>query len=135
MVEGKDKALRRVATPANGLLVAGILMAAGDTFVAVVGLLDLKVFNLGQAEGIVGVVGVLLSGIVIFGAVQMKTLKSYGWAMTGSVLALISCCSPCWIVSIPLGIWSLVILSDPSVKAAFPRSGGDVGGRSAASDQ
>jgi hypothetical protein len=115
MVDGTDKALQRVSAPATGLMIAGILSAVADTFVAVGGLLDRKLFGLGQAEGLVGVVGVLLSGIVIVGAVRMKALKSYRWAITASVCALITICYPCGIVSLAMGIWSLGVLFDPNV--------------------
>jgi hypothetical protein len=135
MITGTDRALQRVSAPATGLMVAGILSAVTDTFVAVVGLLDRKLFGLGQAEGFVGVLGVLLSGIVIVGAVRMKTLKSYGWAMTASMLALITVCYPCGILSLAMGIWSFVVLLDPSVKAAFRQAGADVDERSAALDE
>jgi hypothetical protein len=135
MVDGKDKALQRVAAPATGLMVAGILSAVADTFVAVVGLLDRKLFGLGQAEGLVGVVGVLLSGIVIVGAVRMKALKSYGWAMTASLLALITICYPCGVFSLAMGIWSLVVLLDPNVKAVFRQSGADIDETRATSDE
>jgi hypothetical protein len=116
-------------------MVAGILSAVADTLVAVVGLLDRKLFGLGQAEGLVGVVGVLLSGIVILGAVRMKALKSYGWAMAASLLALVTICYPCGILSLAMGIWSLGVLFDPNVKAAFRQSGAHVDETAATSEE
>jgi hypothetical protein len=32
---------------------------------------------------------------------------------------MIPCTGPCCIVSLPLGIWALVVLMSPDVKAAF----------------
>ena len=49
----------------------------------------------------------------------MKSLTSYGGAMTGAILAVIPCFSPCCIVGIPIGIWALVVLNDPVVKKGF----------------
>jgi hypothetical protein len=65
--------------------------------------------------------GVLLlaSVLVLFGAIQMLKLRSYGLAMTGSILSLIPCISPCCILGIPFGIWSLIVLLRPEVKQAF----------------
>lgn len=62
----------------------------------------------------------LPAGIVmLIGGIKMRRLKSYGLAMTASILAVIpgvSC-----IVGLPFGIWSLVVLLRPEVKAAFGR--------------
>jgi hypothetical protein len=41
------------------------------------------------------------------------------WAMASSILALAPCVSPCCVVGLPIGIWSLVVLSQPEVKSAF----------------
>jgi hypothetical protein len=49
----------------------------------------------------------------------MKNLQSYGLAMTASIVAMIPCISPCCILGLPFGIWALVILNRPEVKAAF----------------
>ncbi len=73
-----------------------------------------------------GVVGILLNvaflvkdGIILFGALQMKGLKSYGLAMAVSILSIIPCLSPCCVLGIPFGIWALLVLLKPEVKAAF----------------
>ena len=36
-----------------------------------------------------------------------------------SILAMIPCLSPCCLIGLPIGIWALVILMKPEVKAAF----------------
>ena len=61
----------------------------------------------------------ILDVIIIAAAFQMWNVKSYGLAMTGAVLAVIPLCSPCVVLGIPFGIWALVVLNDPQVKAAF----------------
>jgi hypothetical protein len=62
----------------------------------------------------------LVIGIVIvMGALKMKILQSYGLAMTSSILAMIPCISPCCLLGLPIGIWSVVVLSKPEVKSAF----------------
>jgi hypothetical protein len=36
-----------------------------------------------------------------------------------SIVAMVPCLGPCCIVGIPIGIWALVVLMKPEVKAAF----------------
>jgi hypothetical protein len=56
----------------------------------------------------------------MFGAVQMYRGQMYGVCMAVAILSCIPCfCSSCWILGIPFGIWALVVMSDPSVKASF----------------
>jgi hypothetical protein len=66
-----------------------------------------------------GILGFVVSGLILFGALKMKKYQSYGWAMAASILAVIPCISPCCLVGIPIGIWALVVLSKPEVKAQF----------------
>ena len=55
---------------------------------------------------------------IILGALKMMRLQSHGWALTASVLALLPC-SPANLLGLAMGIWSLVVLNRPQVKAAF----------------
>ncbi len=57
--------------------------------------------------------------ITIVGGVKMRNLRGRGLAMTGSILSMIPCFSGCCIVGLPVGIWVLVVLSNPDVKAGF----------------
>jgi hypothetical protein len=65
------------------------------------------------------ILGLLSSILVLFGALKMKKLESHGLAMAVSIIAMIPCVSPCCLIGIPIGIWSLVMLSKPEVKSAF----------------
>ena len=65
------------------------------------------------------IVGILVSGVILFGGMKMKKLESYGLAMTASIIAMIPCFSPCCVIGLPIGIWALVVLSKPEVKSAF----------------
>src|SRR5579864_7895272 len=61
----------------------------------------------------------LATGIVIIlAAMRMMRLKSHGLATVASVLAMLPC-GPAWLLGLPIGIWSLMALSRPNVKAAF----------------
>jgi len=74
-------------------------------------------------SGTIGVVmSILAIGIgvlVLLGALKMRSLTSYGLALTSSILAMIPCLSPCCCVGLPAGIWALVVLNKADVKAAF----------------
>ncbi len=75
--------------------------------------------GVGIGYGIIGVLGLLCSAVVIYGAFCMKSLKSYGLAMTAAVLSCIPFLQPCCLISLPIGIWAIVVLISPDVKSAF----------------
>lgn len=127
----------RVSGPAVGLMVtAGI----GIAF-QILGLL-MSILNIGMAgmdpsmygdevpgwmtmmaSGTISVVfaiiGILIGGLIFYAAMQMRKLQSYGLAMAASIIAMVPCISPCCILGLPIGIWALVVLTKPEVKAAF----------------
>jgi hypothetical protein len=59
--------------------------------------------------------------ITIFGGIQMCRGRSYGLSVTASILAAIPCLSPsaCCLLGMGIGIWALVVLFNPDVKASF----------------
>jgi hypothetical protein len=65
------------------------------------------------------VFGMVLSFVILYGALQMKKVRGYGWAMASSIVALVPFVSPCCLLGLPIGIWALVVLLKPEVKAAF----------------
>jgi hypothetical protein len=77
---------------------------------------------LNMMSGTVGVataiLGILLAALILIGALKMKKLESYGFAMTASIVAMLPC-SLCCLFGLPIGIWALVVLSKPEVKSAF----------------
>jgi hypothetical protein len=70
----------------------------------------------GVAAVVFGVIGAL---VILFGGIKMKKLESYNLSMAAAIIAMIPCLSACCILGIPLGIWALVVLMKPEVKAAF----------------
>jgi hypothetical protein len=64
----------------------------------------------------VGLIGAL---IILFGGIKMRRMENYSLCMVASIVAMIPCVSCCFLIGIPIGIWSLVILSKPEVKNAF----------------
>ncbi|HEY4329919.1 MAG TPA: hypothetical protein VGN88_09295 [Phycisphaerae bacterium] len=72
------------------------------------------------------IISLALSGTVIYGAMQMKNLKNYNMAMAAAIVAMLPC-SYCCCLGLGAGIWSLVVLMKPEVKAAFNQSAGTGG--------
>jgi GYF domain 2 len=73
----------------------------------------------GTISVVSSIIGILLSGVILLGAMKMKKLESYGLAMAASIIAMIPCFSPCCLLGLPIGIWAVVVLSKPEVKSAF----------------
>ena len=67
----------------------------------------------------VSLLGVALSGLITFGGVRMKGLKSWGLAVTASVLSMTYLCVGCGCLPFPFGLWALIVLLNGDVKAAF----------------
>jgi len=65
------------------------------------------------------IIGLGISGFIIFASTKMRRLESYGLVMTGTIISMVPCISPCCCVGLPIGIWVLVVLSKPEVKSAF----------------
>ena len=68
-------------------------------------------------SGVIGnICGIIISTLILVGASKMRKLQSYGLAMTACILSILCC--PCCI-GIGPGIWGIVMLCKPEVKAAF----------------
>jgi hypothetical protein len=61
----------------------------------------------------------LVAPVIIYGGVQMMKAKNYRAARIAAILVIIPFTSCCFLVGIPMGIWALVTLRNPEVKAAF----------------
>ncbi len=59
----------------------------------------------------------VISSLMIFAALKMKRLQAYWLAVAASILAIII--SPGNLIGLPIGIWSLVVLSQREVRMAF----------------
>ncbi|HVX85494.1 MAG TPA: hypothetical protein VH253_11990 [Phycisphaerae bacterium] len=67
---------------------------------------------------ITSIVCSIIGLVIAFGGFKMRNLQNYGLAMTAAVLALLPC-SSCCCITLPFGIWAIVVLMKPEVKAAF----------------
>jgi phage FluMu protein Com len=73
----------------------------------------------GGVQVVSGVFGLILAAVILIGAMKMKKLENYAFAMAAAILAMVPCFWPCCLLGLPFGIWALVVLGDGSVKAAF----------------
>lgn len=53
------------------------------------------------------------------GAFSMLRRGSYVWAVVISCLGCVPLLGPCYVLAIPIGIWSLKVLRDKDVRASF----------------
>jgi tRNA A-37 threonylcarbamoyl transferase component Bud32 len=61
--------------------------------------------------------GAILSTLVIVAGLTMRRLESWAFCMFGSVVAMLI--SPGNVIGLPVGIWSIYVLTRPEVKTAF----------------
>jgi hypothetical protein len=76
-------------------------------------------FFAGGAGVALDVVWLGLSVVVLIGGLQMLQLQRYTFCLCTAILALLPCISPCCCIGLPAGVWALVILAKPEVRAAF----------------
>ncbi|MBX9626976.1 MAG: DUF1542 domain-containing protein [Gemmataceae bacterium] len=75
------------------------------------------------------VVNLLVAAVVTLGGVQMLRLSGRGLPIIGSVLAMLPFVNGCCcLIGLPVGIWCLIVLSKPEVKAAFAARSAAPGG-------
>lgn len=128
--------LKRLKGPGIGLIITGSLNG-------VIGLLTLlsglaRLAGLGGKERIIrddaeklgyfvgtglgygiGLLSMLLAPLIILGGIKLMKGKSRGLAMTAAVLAILPATSCCFVIGAVFGIWALVVLMNPEVKAYF----------------
>lgn len=123
----------QVSGPSVGLLITGILGAIGCFMGLIASIFETGIESIKGheyfgdyehlIEGAAGVafffVGLLLAAFLIYASLKMKDLTQWGLCVAASIIAMIPCISPCCIVGLPIGIWCLVVLTKPEVKAAF----------------
>lgn len=115
-----DQAIQSVSGPAIALIVMGIadlLVAMGCLFLAAIPSEDPEARKFQAALLVIGMITTCWGGLMLTGAIMMKLMRSYPFAMLASILSLVPV--PCCILNIALGIWALVVLSDPEVQRAF----------------
>ena len=130
-----DAVRARLRMPAIGLMVAGALNCLGFLIPPLVVWLVLQKYSRYEVSFAPGPTELILlpfvgaaNVITFLGGWSMVRLRSYRLAAAGAVLGMFPCGLGI-VVGLPMGIWALVVLAQPEVKAAFRAK------RKAAADQ
>jgi tRNA A-37 threonylcarbamoyl transferase component Bud32 len=115
----------RVVPPAAGLIFTGLVVFAQGVILAAL-LLTMPPDAL-RHEGILNPIIVLglflttaIAGVFVVGGVKLMRLDSYTWPLVAAIWAVLPF-SYAWIIGLPFGIWTLLLLRKPEVRAAFRR--------------
>lgn len=128
--------IQKVKSPAIGLLVTGILSGLLALLSLLSGLLRLlgvtgkEALPVNESERIGYFIGTFISygiafvclitaPLIIYGAMQMLSMRNYKFAKTASILAIIPLTTCCFLIGIPIGIWAFTVLNKPEVRAVF----------------
>lgn len=134
------EALQKLKGPAISLIVVGSLNGILGILSLLSGLARLagmggnrslprdEAERMGYMMGTVGgyilaLISLLLAPVVIYGAIQMLKGKKPGLAKAAAIVAMIPISSCCFLLGIPAGIWALVVMAKPEVKALFQNGG------------
>ena len=122
-VTGKreDVVRQRLRIPAIGLMISAIVNIPAHVLVLV---LNFAV-EWGDTPGKPGMLVVavmtattIVGGFIMLGGWQMLRLRSYGWAVAGSILAVLPL-SVGFMLGLPMGIWALFVLNRSETQQAF----------------
>jgi hypothetical protein len=111
--------LRQVKGPSAGLSVTAILNWLAIPLIV---LLVAAVAKQGWPRGVmplmlIPISALVLSGLMLVGAIKMRRLEGWTMALVSAVLAVLV--TPGNVVGLPVGIWALIVLLRPEVRAAF----------------
>lgn len=130
------QAREKLAVPAILVIVAGALSIPGIIGVLLWNLLfagasAMTSSGAGEAgcallgggfQILIGLIDMALCGFVIYGGLQLKNLGNWTMALIASILAAIPCCTVCCLIGMPGGIWAIILLLKPEIKAAFAKT-------------
>ena len=123
--------------PAIGLIIVGVLNASSGLVLILGRVVSIvkgrepvitdEDRRLGYMFGIiffpiVSLISIAVSPVIVFGGIQMLRARRYFVALWAAILALIPVTSLCCIPGIPIGIWALIVLRHPDVRASFEDS-------------
>jgi hypothetical protein len=125
-VDPRQQALAKLRGPSLGLLLMAIPMGIGGLLMFVVAIVVTILRGLnpdfppifGRWE-ILQFASALPSLFIAYGAWCMRKGKRYKVALIAAILGSIPFLTPCIWMGIPFGIWALVVLRRPEVRAAF----------------
>ena len=119
---------RRVSRPGMALMILGSI---ASVFPAVK-IISLTIFLLTHGLGLSSMIShpiipqILVDGgffmlwlLISIGGAKLAFMESYRLARTAAAIACVPLMTPFIVIGIPFGIWGLILLKDPKVKAAF----------------
>jgi hypothetical protein len=129
----------KLKAPAIGILVTGVLGTGISLYGVVAGLvgfgnkteippgmppeaerfLKTYVSTLEAFSVPLNLLALILGVLTLLAGIKMLQRRSYGLVMTGVILGMLPCLSPCCCTGLPFGIWALVVLSNPEVRDSF----------------
>ena len=65
------------------------------------------------------IIALLLGSFCLFGAISMMNLQRHAVCVVAAVITLVNCTSCCCGLGLAAGIWALIVLAKPEVRAAF----------------
>jgi hypothetical protein len=105
-----------------GVLILGLSMVAGSLIAmqpAGPRGPDGGAMAVNMASNVASSIGsIALGAVLTYGGLQMKNLRSKGWARAASIIAMVPCLT-CCLYGLPIGIWATVVLNKPEVASAF----------------
>ncbi len=111
----------KVIGPAIANLVASILSILLTALVILGGIINVVEDGMADDDAIMFVmfgVSIFLLLLSAVGAIQMLRQRTYGLAVTAVIVAVVP--TNClWCLTLPFGIWGLVVLLDPEVRKSF----------------
>lgn len=125
------EAEERVAWPAWGLILCGLVGAVSSVLLGLLSLFAVAGGDLQQAVGVaevstasmvlVSAAQGLLSMVILTGGWRARVLEGYTHARVAAALLALPCCVfvGCLPVNIVIGVWALLRLREPQVRAAF----------------
>lgn len=118
-IADSEQIRRRVSRPGTALLIMGSIYSVFPAIYSV-GFHRAFFNNRIPVEDILLVAAFFFTAILIaVGGAKMAFMESYSMARIAAALACIPLISPFVVWGIPFGIWALIVLRDPKVKAAF----------------
>ena len=76
----------------------------------------------GWGAAVMGVLCLIATIVIVLGAVRMLQIKSWGLAMTAAILSVIPFFQFCCLIGIPIGVFAIIVLSDPAVRQQFSKN-------------
>jgi predicted Ser/Thr protein kinase len=116
-----EAARERLKLPARGLIAAAglqLLTSLGLLIFAIPAITSEGGDPMGYAAvGFGAAVFMIFATIVLRGAISMMKLRNHAFSIVASVVAAVA--GPGAILGLPFGVWALVVLNRPDVRAAF----------------